>query len=61
MTGNVIGTLAKSLILTLGTYVLYQLSKMVYGELMSPWRDLPGPKSSSLLFGNFKDILNDVY
>ena len=49
-----------SLCLTTLTYVLYQLSKMIYGELTSPWRHLPGPKNPSLVFGNFKDILNDV-
>ena len=52
--------LLASLCLTSLTYVLYRLFMTIYGELTSPWRYLPGPKNSSLVFGNFKDILNDV-
>lgn len=49
-----------SLTATLVVYGLYQLAKLIYGEWTSPLRDLPGPKSTSLIYGNFKDIWNAV-
>jgi hypothetical protein len=41
---------------TVGAYGLYRLLKLYYGEYTSPLRDLPGPKSSSLIYGNMKEI-----
>ncbi|KAJ7498342.1 cytochrome P450, partial [Mycena galericulata] len=41
---------------TLGAYALYQILKFIINELNSPLRHLPGPKSSSFLYGNFVDI-----
>ncbi|TFK35549.1 cytochrome P450 [Crucibulum laeve] len=38
------------------TYVAFKLSKVVYRELCSPLRDLPGPPNKSLIYGNFKEI-----
>ncbi len=45
---------------TLGAYALYQILKFVIHELRSPLRHLPGPKSSSFLYGNFVDIWKSV-
>jgi hypothetical protein len=59
MAGNVIFFLLGALTLTL-MIVLYRVIKVIYGELTSPWRHLPGPPNSNLLFGNFEDILKDV-
>ncbi|KAJ6551196.1 cytochrome P450 [Mycena capillaripes] len=41
---------------SLVAYALYQVFKVVYRELTSPLRHLPGPKSSSFLYGNFREI-----
>lgn len=41
-------------------YGLYKLLELVYKEYTSPIRDLPGPKSSSWLYGNFKEIWASV-
>lgn len=41
-------------------YGMYRLFKLVYEELTSPIRDLPGPKNPSLIYGNMKEIENDV-
>lgn len=46
--------LATSLLLT------FKVVKFIYGEWSSPLNILPGPKSSSLLFGNLKQIWNSV-
>jgi len=48
--------LAGSLTATLLAYGLYKVIKLIYGEVTSPLRDLPGPKSSSWIYGNFKEI-----
>ncbi|KAF8061716.1 cytochrome P450 [Lyophyllum atratum] len=45
-----------SLAATLGAYGLYRGLKLIYEEMTSPLRDLPGPKSASLIYGNFKQI-----
>lgn len=60
MAGNVVVRLAGSLAATLAAYGLYQVVKFIYGELSSPLRDLPGPKSPSLLYGNFREIYEAV-
>ncbi|KAJ6510544.1 cytochrome P450 [Mycena sanguinolenta] len=41
---------------SLGVYGLYELFKIVYGELTSPIRRLPGPKSTHWFYGNMRDI-----
>jgi len=45
---------------TLVFYGLYRLSNFIYEEINSPLRDLPGPKSESLFYGNFKQIWDAV-
>jgi hypothetical protein len=60
MTGTVLIRLTGSLGATIVVYGLYRVVKLIYGELTSPLRDLPGPKSSSLLYGNFKEIYEAV-
>jgi len=45
---------------TLVFYGLYRLSNLIYEEINSPLRDLPGPKSESLFYGNFKQIWDAV-
>lgn len=52
--------LAGSLAGTLLAYGLYKVIRLIYGELTSPLRDLPGPKSSSWIYGNFKEIWEAV-
>ncbi|KAJ7908575.1 cytochrome P450 [Mycena leptocephala] len=41
---------------TLVAYALYQILKLVYKELTSPLRHLPGPKSSNLLYGKHREL-----
>ncbi|KAF8147753.1 cytochrome P450 [Mycena galopus ATCC 62051] len=41
---------------SLGVYGLYELLKVVYGELRSPIRLLPGPKSTHWFYGNLREI-----
>ncbi|KAJ7885368.1 cytochrome P450 [Mycena leptocephala] len=41
---------------SVGAYALYQILKLVWEELNSPLRHLPGPKSTHLFYGNLKDI-----
>lgn len=53
---NVFMSLATAFIV----YGVYQLFKAIYWELTLPSRDLPGPKSSSLIWGLLKDIKRDV-
>ncbi|KAJ7831962.1 cytochrome P450 [Mycena leptocephala] len=54
-----IGKLSTSLVGTVGAYALYQVLKLIYDELTSPYRNLPGPKSTHWLFGNILDIIKD--
>ncbi len=44
----------------LGAYGVYKLFKFVYGEFTSSLRYLPGPKSSSWIYGNFREIFDAV-
>jgi hypothetical protein len=44
---------ASGLLLAFG---LYRLARLIVTELNSPIRQLPGPKSNSLVFGNFKQL-----
>ncbi|KAF7361367.1 hypothetical protein MSAN_01169400 [Mycena sanguinolenta] len=41
---------------SLGVYGLYEMFKIVHGELTSPIRRLPGPKSTHWFWGNLRDI-----
>jgi hypothetical protein len=41
---------------TLLCYVLFRLGRMVYDEVTSPIRHLPGPKNHSWIVGNFFDM-----
>lgn len=41
---------------TLIGYGLYNVSRVIYQELTSSTRDLPGPKTPSLLYGHLKEI-----
>ena len=52
--------LAGSLTATLLAYGLYKVVKLIYDEVTSPLRDLSGPKSSSWIYGNFKEIWEAV-
>jgi hypothetical protein len=45
---------------TLVAYALYQILKLVYKELTSPLRHLPGPKSSNLLYGKHRELWQEV-
>ncbi|KAF8352245.1 cytochrome P450 [Amanita rubescens] len=42
--------------LALAVYPLYKLTKYLYQEYNSPLKHLPGPKSTSWIYGNFKEI-----
>ncbi|KII91538.1 hypothetical protein PLICRDRAFT_156698 [Plicaturopsis crispa FD-325 SS-3] len=44
---------------TLLAFGLYKLAELVYGNLASPLRNLPGPPSSSWIFGNFNEIAEE--
>ncbi|KAF9464574.1 cytochrome P450 [Collybia nuda] len=53
---TIITELLGSLVATLGAYAVYRVLRLYYEEYTSPLRDLPGPKSSSFIYGNIKDI-----
>lgn len=42
------------------TYPVYLLLKFIHQELTSPLRHLPGPKSTSYLFGVYKEAFKTV-
>lgn len=52
--------LATSVFGTLAAYALYEVLKLVYAQLTSPIRNLPGPKSTHWFFGNFKELMDDA-
>jgi len=56
----VIVKLLATLSATLIAYALYKASIVIFAELTSPTRDLPGPKSTSLFYGNLKELREDV-
>jgi hypothetical protein len=45
---------------TAGAYVLYDILRAVYREFTSPFRRLPGPKSTHWLFGNMLEFMDEV-
>ncbi|TFK38084.1 cytochrome P450 [Crucibulum laeve] len=42
-------------------YVVFKLAKLIYGEVTSPLRVLPGPPNLSFILGNFRGIANVEY
>ncbi|KAJ7347579.1 cytochrome P450 [Mycena albidolilacea] len=44
---------------TLIAYSLFKILKLWYQELNSPLRHLPGPRSSSFIYGNGKELVRD--
>ena len=46
--------------LALAIYPLYKLVKHLYQEYTSPLKHLPGPKSTSWIYGNIREIWNSV-
>ena len=57
---SIIAQFLGPLAFTLVAYGVYIVGKMVYNEITSPLRDLPGPQSSSFLYGNFMQHHSDV-
>lgn len=49
-------SLSGSLLTCILAYGLYRLLRVIFYEVTSPLRDLPGPPSPSFLYGNFKEI-----
>ncbi|KAG6854181.1 hypothetical protein C0991_009833 [Blastosporella zonata] len=45
---------------TIGALGLYKGLQLIYSELTSPLRDLPGPENPSWIYGNFKEIWNEA-
>ena len=41
-------------------YGICKISTFIYHEMTSPVRDVPGPPSSSFIYGNFKQISESV-
>ncbi|KAJ6599775.1 cytochrome P450 [Mycena vulgaris] len=48
-----------SIATTVTCYVLYRLAKVLYQELTSPLRNLPGPSGAHPILGHFKQLNND--
>lgn len=45
---------------SLAALSLYKLFRLVYVEITSPLRHLPGPNSPSWFYGNLQEIWNEV-
>lgn len=41
-------------------YPLFKLTEFIYEEYTSPLKRLPGPKSTSWIYGNFREIWENV-
>ncbi|KAJ7271259.1 cytochrome P450 [Mycena rebaudengoi] len=52
--------LLASVIGTLGAYSLYRVSKLIYDEIRSPLRSMPGPRPTHWFRQNFTDIRNNI-
>ncbi|KAJ7852690.1 cytochrome P450 [Mycena olivaceomarginata] len=52
--------LLASIVGTLLSYGLYHVLKLVYQELNSPVRHLPGPRSNHFIYGSSKDLMRDM-
>ncbi|KAJ7472542.1 cytochrome P450 [Mycena latifolia] len=46
---------------TFASYLLFQLAKLLYEELTSPLRNLPGPTGSHLVLGHFTQMDKDPF
>ncbi|KAJ7767227.1 cytochrome P450 [Mycena metata] len=53
--------LALPFLATAAGYVLLQLAQLIFRDLRSPLRNLVGPKSPSIFFGNVKQMEDDPY
>ena len=63
MSYNILGSttqLGVSLVGAVLVYGLYKISTLIYNELTSPLRYVPGPPSPSLLYGSFKQLSESV-
>lgn len=60
MSGFLSIKLLAALAATIVGYGVYRLSRVLYEEFTSPIRDLPGPTSQDLLYGNLKEIQEHV-
>ncbi|KAJ6511232.1 cytochrome P450 [Mycena vulgaris] len=49
-----------SIVATFASYILFKLAKVLYEELSSPLRDLPGPTGAHFILGHFKQINSDA-
>ena len=49
-----------SLIFLALAYPLFKLAKFIYEGYTSPLKRLPGPKSTSWIYGNFREIWENV-
>lgn len=49
-----------ALILLALAYPLLKLAELIYGEYTSPLKRLPGPRSVSWIYGNLKEIWENV-
>lgn len=58
--GTVLMLTTTRVFLALAVYPLYQLAKYLYQEYTSPLKHLPGPKSTSWIYGNIKEIWESV-
>ncbi|KAF7331407.1 Cytochrome P450 [Mycena kentingensis (nom. inval.)] len=55
--------ISKVLLPILGLSACYALApafRLLYAEMISPFRDMDGPRNPSLLMGNFKDVADDI-
>ena len=41
-------------------YGIFKISSLIYNELTSPLRHLPGPPSPSFIYGSFKQLSESV-
>jgi len=57
---QIVRSLLRSLLGTLGLYSVYKLLRFFYNNLTSPLRVLPGPPSDSIIYGNIKQIWEAV-
>ncbi|KAK7042020.1 cytochrome P450 [Favolaschia claudopus] len=52
-------SLGASVAVALGVYAIYTISKLLYDELTSPLRKLPGPKSDHWMLGNRQQMFKN--
>jgi len=44
----------------LGVYVVFKIVELIYKQWTSPLNVLPGPKGTSIIYGNMKEIWDAV-